>query len=138
MKIIKDKKTSNEKNIDNKVFIDAEEEYQISIRTDIKDFLNENSGGIPINKTIFVGEEQFEVRRFLSLDSNDHYWIEKPMNSFLKETKGKIIPIGIDSGANYYCVNNETGKVYFWNCSEEEYYCIANSIEEFIGLFKKD
>lgn len=30
----------------------------------------------------------------------------------MDNTKGKIIPIGVDSGDNYFCVNNETGKVY--------------------------
>ena len=54
----------------------------------------------------------------------------------MKKTKGKIVPIGIDSGDNYYCVNNETGKVYYWSAGEDSYYCIAESIAEFVTLFE--
>ena len=58
------------------------------------------------------------------------------MDYFLEKTKGKIVPIGLDSGDNYYCVNNETGKVYYWSAGEDSYYCIAESIMDFIELFK--
>ena len=54
---------------------------------------------------------------------------------FRKNTTGKIVPIGIDSGDNYYCVNNETGKVYYWCASENTYFCISNSLSDFIALF---
>ena len=37
----------------------------------------------------------------------------------------------LTSGDNYYCVNNENGKVYYWSSSEDSYYYIAESIDEF-------
>ncbi|MBL6462081.1 MAG: SMI1/KNR4 family protein [Blautia sp.] len=43
---------------------------------------------------------------------------------------------GIDSGDNYYCVNNENGKVYYWSSSEDSYYYIAESIDEFASFFR--
>ena len=55
---------------------------------------------------------------------------------FLNRTKAKIVPIGIDSGDNYYCVNNENGKVYYWSSSEDSYYYIAESIDEFASFFR--
>ncbi len=123
-------------NINKKIFEDAEKTYSITIRSEIKDFLVENSGGYPVKDTIVSDGEEYEVRVFMSLDESDkNYYILKPMDYFLKKTKGKIIPIGIDSGDNYYCVNNETGKVYYWSAGEDSYYCIAETIDGFISLF---
>lgn len=97
--------------VNNTIWTETENKYQIKIRQDIQQFLTANSGGFPIKDIIIVDGEEYEVRVFLSLDSNDkNYYIEKPLNYFLENTKGKIVPIGIDSGDNYYCVNNENGK----------------------------
>ena len=123
-------------NINKKIFEDAEKTYSITIRSEIKDFLEENSGGYPVKDIIVSDGEEYEVRVFMSLDESDkNYYILKPIDYFLKKTKGKIIPIGIDSGDNYYCVNNENGKVYYWSAGEDSYYCIAETIADFISLF---
>lgn len=123
-------------NINKEVFAEAEKAFSISLRTEIKDFLEKNSGGYPQKDIIVVDGEEYEVRVFMSLDSADeNYYIQKPMEYFLKKTKGKIIPIGLDSGDNYYCVNNETGKVYYWSAGEDSYFCIADSVNEFVELF---
>ena len=122
--------------INKEVFNEAEKAFSISVRTEIKDFLEKNSGGYPQKDIIVVDGEEYEVRVFISLDSADeNYYIQKPMEYFLKKTKGKIIPIGLDSGDNYYCVNNETGKVYYWSAGEDSYFCIADSVNGFVELF---
>jgi hypothetical protein len=122
--------------VNNTIWTETENKYQIKIRQDIQQFLTANSGGFPIKDIIIVDGEEYEVRVFLSLDSNDkNYYIEKPLNYFLENTKGKIVPIGIDSGDNYYCVNNENGKVYYWSAGENQYYCISESLEAFILKF---
>lgn len=123
-------------NVSGSIIAEAEAKCNIVIREDIKEFLRKNSGGYPIKDIISDGEK-YEVRSFLSLAaSNKYFSIEKPLWYFLKKTAGKIIPIGIDSGDNYYCVNNETGKVYYWNASEDAYFCIANSLNDFVLLFE--
>ena len=122
--------------VNNTIWTETENKYQIKIRQDIQQFLTANSGGFPIKDIIIVDGEEYEVRVFLSLDSNDkNYYIEKPLNYFLENTKGKIVPIEIDSGDNYYCVNNENGKVYYWSAGENQYYCISESLEVFILKF---
>ena len=122
--------------VNNTIWTETENKYQIKIRQDIQQILTANSGGFPIKDIIIVDGEEYEVRVFLSLDSNDkNYYIEKPLNYFLENTKGKIVPIGIDSGDNYYCVNNENGKVYYWSAGENQYYCISESLEAFILKF---
>lgn len=119
------------------VFSEAEKKYAIRVREDIKLFIELNSGGLPIKDIIISKGEEYEVRVFLSLDCEDHnYYMKKPMDYFLGKTKGKIIPIGLDSGDNYYCVNNENGKVYYWSAGEDQYYCISDSLAEFIMLFE--
>lgn len=125
-----------DKNINVNIFSDAEKAFAINLREDIKSFLIENSGGFPIKDIIVSDGEDYEVRVFLSLDdANEYYSIKKPLDFFMKNTKGKIVPIGIDSGDNYYCVNNKTGKVYYWCASENSYFCISASLSDFIKLF---
>ena len=128
--------TNINNNIDDSIFIEAEKKYSIIISQNIKDFVVANSGGYPNKNIIEVDGEEYEIRVFLSLDPEDkNYCILKPLDYFLNKTKAKIIPIGIDSGDNYYCVNNETGKVYYWSSNKDSYYCIADTIDEFIKLF---
>ena len=118
------------------VLYDVANDNDIVIRQDIIDFLKMNSGGYPVNDVVKFNGEEYEIRVFLSLDDSDaNYYIKKPLEYFLKKTKGKIVPIGIDSGDNYYCLNNENGKVYFWSSGEDQYYCIADSLERFVENF---
>lgn len=116
---------------------EVEEKYKIQIREDIKEFIKLNSGGYPLKDVIEAEDDEYEVRVFLSVNKeNTEYYLEKPLKYFLEKTKGKIIPIAIDSGDNYYCVNNENGKVYYWSSSEDSYYYIAESIDEFASFFR--
>ena len=115
---------------------DVEEKYDITIRKDIKKFFSKNGGKYPVKDVIDVKGQEYEIRVFLSLDEKDRYYIGKPLEYFLSNTDGKIIPIAIDSGDNYYCVNNETGKVYYWSSEQDKYYQIATNIVSFAKLFK--
>ena len=118
------------------VFSAAEKKYKIEIRNDIKQFLLLNSGGKPQKTSIIVNDEEYVLRKFLSLNpTSEYYYIEKPMDSFLNDTKGRIIPIGVDSSDNYYCVNNEDGKVYFWSAEEDSYYFLSKNLDSFTKLF---
>ena len=124
-------------NTDTNIWVEVEKTFNIVVCKDIKDFLAVNAGGHPTRNIILVQGEEYEVRVFLSLDEQDqYYYIKKPLLDFLQRTKGKIIPIGIDSSDNYYCVNNETGKVYYWSMELDEYYCIAENLEKFVSLFE--
>lgn len=115
----------------------AEQKFGITVRDDIRSFLQDNGGGYPEKDVINVEGEDYEVRIFLSADAEDeNYYIGKPLDYFLTKTNGKIIPIGIDSGDNYYCVNNETGKVYYWRAEQDSYYQIAENLDNFCGLFE--
>lgn len=50
---------------------------------------------------IITDRDEYEVRAFLSLNSEDeNYCITKPLDFFLNRTKAKIVPIGIDSEDN--------------------------------------
>lgn len=119
------------------VLSDAAKKSGIVIREDIREFLEENSGGYPVKDIVSFNNEEHEVRVFLSLDNSDNnYYIEKPLSFFLEKTKGKIVPIGLDSGDNYYCVNNETGKVYYWSAGSDQYYYLAESLAEFVKAFE--
>lgn len=125
------------KSFNDAILKNAERKFSVKIREDIYEFLKKNSGGYPIKDIIVIDGEDYEIRSFLSADEDDEYYcIERPMDYFLKKTNGKIIPIGIDSGDNYYCVNNETGKVYYWRANEDKYFCVALNLTDFELLFK--
>lgn len=125
------------KSFNDAIMKNAERKFSVKIREDIYEFLKKNSGGYPIKDIIVIDGEDYEIRSFLSADEDDEYYcIERPMDYFLKKTNGKIIPIGIDSGDNYYCVNNETGKVYYWRTNEDKYFCVALNLTDFELLFK--
>ena len=121
----------------NAILNNAETTYGIAIRAEIKSFFKMNNGGYPIKDVIISDGTEYEVRAFLSLDKNDdNYCVERSLHFFLEKTRARIIPVAIDSGDNYYCVNNETGKVYFWRAGSDSYYLIANTVEAFTDLFR--
>ena len=124
-------------NVDYDINLEMNKIYGVTIRNEVIDFIRENAGGKPNKKIISSQNREYEVRVFLSLDKTDkNYFIEKPLRYFMDNTKGKIIPIGVDSGDNYFCVNNETGKVYYWKSSVDEYFCISENLERFTKLFQ--
>lgn len=113
-----------------------ENRYSVIVLPQIKEFMALNGGRRPKQRVISIDGQDYRIRVFLSLDpSNPYYYIEKPLESFLSQTSHKIIPIGIDSGDNYYCVNNETGKVYYWSANLDEYFCISDSLDSFSETF---
>lgn len=127
------KNTSTKSN--NEVFEKAKCKYAIAIPTPLIDFLCDNNGGKPIKKYIQVEDESYTVRTFLSLDPKSEYFIEKPMEYFLDNTKKRIIPFGIDESSNYFCFNLENGKIYYWCAESDKYYLISKNIDEFCQLF---
>lgn len=127
----------SEKNIDPAIWGELEEKYNIHIIQPIKDFIETNSGGDPLTDMIDTQNGPHEVRKILSLTKTSKYYsIAKYADQFLKETHGKIIPVAVDSGGNYFCVNNETGKVYFWFEEDGLYYLVADDLDEFAKSFK--
>ena len=109
-----------------------EDKYEFDLPNELKDFFRENNGGIP-NKNVFETKgKEYEIRCFLSFNDGEYNSIKAPLASFQEETQGKIIPIAKDSGDNYYCMNKENGKIYYWDKDDNLYYCIADSFGEFI------
>lgn len=122
--------------IDDTIFTNAENKFEIKIREDVQKFIVANAGGFPVKSVISDGEEEYEVRVFLSLDPIDeHYYLGISLDSFLERTKGRIIPIAVDSEENFFCVNNETGNVYYWSSEIDEYFLVSPSLDEFETLF---
>ena len=97
------------------VFGKLEKKYGFKFEENVKRFFKENNGGIPQQSTIKVNGEEYEIRCFLSFNSGEYNSIDMPMDSFQKETNGKIIPVAKDSGDDYYCIHTENGKVYYWD-----------------------
>ncbi len=129
------KKCRSVSEIADKAIINSyEEQYKIEFPKEMIDFFDENNGGIPLKKEIVVDGEEYEIRCFLSFNDNEYNSIKKSLETFQNNTKGKIIPIAKDSGDNYFCLNVENKKVYYWDHEDNKYYRLAESFNEFISL----
>lgn len=129
----------SDKKIDVSIWKELEEKYDIKIIQSIKDFIEANSGGDPVKSMINTQNGLHEVRKVLSLTRDSKYYsIVKYADQFLKDTHGKIIPVAVDSGGNYFCVNNETGRVYFWFEEDGLYYQVADDLNEFADDMKAE
>lgn len=129
----------SEQKIDTGIWNYLEDKYHLKISPDIKAFIEVNSGGNPVKDMIDTQNGLHEVRKILSLtEDNPYYSIKKYADEFLTSTKGKIIPVAVDSGGNYFCVHNDTGKVYFWFEEDGLYYPVANNLTEFCEMFRRN
>lgn len=113
-----------------------EDKYEIDFSNEFKTFFKENNGGIPLKNMFKVNGREYEIRCFLSFNDGEYNSIKKPMASFLEETHGKIVPVAKDSSDCYFCINVENGKIYFWDKDDNLYYCIAQTLSEFIEMLK--
>lgn len=111
----------------------AEKKYQFAFPESVIDFFVNNNGGNPIKKEFAVNNTVYEIRCFLSFQDGDYNEIYTALESFQKETNGKILPLAKDSGDSYYCLNVETENIYYWDKEENLYYKLADTFEEFIG-----
>lgn len=119
------------------VFDRAEKHFNISIRQDIKDFVKAGTSALKIGY-FTVKNVIYEIRAYLVCNAiGAIYDIERPMYYLLAHTDKTMIPVGFDSGNNYFCINNKTGQVYFWNIEENTYNLLAESIDEFKKYLKK-
>ena len=110
-----------------------EDKYDIEFSKDFISFMKLNNGGIPLKKQVELAGDLYEVRCFLSFFDDEYNSIGKPLESFQKKTKGKIIPFAIDSGDNYFCLNLDTEKIYYWDREDDLFYLLSNSFTEFVS-----
>ena len=123
--------------LNNKTVIEEMGElYNIKFPSMMVSFFEKNNGGIPMKKEFFSNGEEYEIRCFLSFNEEEYTSIRKPLDFFQKETNGKVIPFAKDSADNYFCINLQTEKIYFWDKDDNLYYNISNNFEEFISNLK--
>lgn len=109
-----------------------EDKYDIVFPKQFKRFFSENNGGIPLKKEIKINGMEYEVRCFLSFKEGEYNSIAKPLDVFQKATNGKIVPFAKDSSDNYYCINLDNDKVYYWEKEENCYYALKDNFFNFI------
>lgn len=90
---------------------------QLKVSPSVKHFML-TQGGAKQNCYIKINNSEYEVRAVLTI--GDGYWsIEKVIKSILNDSNNKLIPIAVDSGSNYYCVDLKGSTVYRENHEEE-------------------
>ena len=50
------------------------------------------------------------------------------------ETKGKIAPVAKDSGDNYFCINIDTGNIYYNDNSDGLYYKLFDKFSDLVKV----
>lgn len=121
---------------DRTIFEKLEDKYEIDFPKNMISFFEDNNGGTPLKKEIVIDDEEYEIRCFLSFNNDEYNSIKKPLETFQTNTKGKIVPIAKDSGDNYFCINLDNEKVYYWIQEENRYYVLAENFENFIGYIE--
>lgn len=87
----------------NRVFIDVEQQYGITLPEELCAFLKQNSRGIPTTKTMFFDNKEYLLSGFVSVDEKDKYNLLSILESMKGEagTEG-FIPFATDGFGNYY------------------------------------
>ena len=98
------------------------------VASSVKMFLLQK-GGVKTNCYIKVNGDEYEVRAVLTLDDGE-YSLKKSIKSILKASNNKLIPIAVDSGSNYYCVDLK-GTTVYRDCHEEDGFEKLCSFAEF-------
>ena len=113
-----------------------EEIYKIEFPNVMVDFFTANNGGIPANREFTVNGQEYEIRCFLSFNENEYNSIHRAIDSYQKETNGKIVPIAKDSGDNYFCLNIETGNIFYNDNADGLYYKLFDSFSDLVDAVK--
>lgn len=111
-------------------------QYGINLPYYVIEFFKKNNGGTPYRNKFRVKGETYELRYFLSFNENDYHFIGKALESFQKESNGVIFPLATDSGDDYFCLNLQDDKIYYWDADVNQYFNIARDFDTFIGYFK--
>jgi len=103
-------------------FDDLEKKYNIKIAPSIRSFINEFSNK-NFSVYIKIGKDEYEVRGVFSVSSSEGYagLLDKVIKSILTESNNKFIPVAIDSGSNYYCVDMSGSNVYRQNHEDNNF-----------------
>lgn len=107
--------------VDNKnAFDELEKKYNIKIAPSIRSFINE-FGDKNFDAYIKIGKDEYEVRGVFSTSSSKGYAgpLNKVIKSVLNDSSNKLIPVAVDSGSNYYCVDLKGSTVYVQNHEED-------------------
>lgn len=112
----------------------VEKLYGIKFPKEMIEFFLENNGGTPINKLFTADGKEYELRCFLSFNEDEYNSIHKAIQSYQTETKGKIAPVAKDSGDNYFCINIDTGNIYYNDNSDGLYYKLFDKFSDLVKV----
>jgi len=85
------------------VFIDIQQQYEITLPEEICTFLKQNSRGIPTEKTMILDNKEYLLSGFVSVDEKD----KNNLLAIARRLKGEegmagFIPFATDGFGNYY------------------------------------
>lgn len=110
-----------------------ENKYGINIPEELVSLLENANAAIPSKTKFMVKVDEKLLGAVLSFNPN-----EKEADSFdtamLIGFDKNIIPFGIDPFGNYICIDNEDGRIVFYDYEEDIFDVIATSLENFLDI----
>lgn len=115
-----------------------EQEYEITLPDNLKEFIIANNGGRPNLDIIKTSDgNELEIKALLSFNKEDIENIYKVIDYFKGEFNGKIVPIATEPSGNYFCIDLTNNSIVYWEHETNELIFIAKDLVEFLNCLYK-
>lgn len=110
-----------------------EKNYNLTIPTDIKTLFKNYNGGRPNKRNIQINNnDEVCIKMLLSFNKEDSENIYKVNDYFMKEFNKKVMPIAVEDGGNYFCINLDDESILYWNHESNELIKIESNLNKFL------
>lgn len=115
-----------------------EEDYEITLPENLKEFIIANNGGRPsldIFKTL--DGKEVELKSLLSFNEDDTENIYNVIEYFKGQFNGNILPIAMEPSGDYFCIDLTKNSIVYWNHENDVLTFIAKDLVEFLDCLYK-
>lgn len=111
-----------------------EQEYDITLPDNLKEFIITNNGGRPNLDIIKTADgKEVEIKALLSFNKEDPENIYKVIDYFKKQFNGNIVPIATEPSGNYFCIDLTNNSIVYWEHETNDLIFIAKDLVEFLN-----
>lgn len=110
---------------------ELEQKYNFLFPNEIKCFLLEHNGAIPLKRFVKVKNQEYVIDRFLAIKYGSYDTYEETFNDLFDILPNGMIPFASDTFGNYFVFDKE-GKIYFLEMEELITSFLFQSFNDFI------
>lgn len=111
---------------------DFENEYGVSIPTELKRVITEHNGGVPDEDIFDYPKQGMIFAGLLSFNHGDEETVYMAANQFLQNGKLRMLPFATNGFGDFICLKNN--RVVLWKHESDSTEEIAGSVEIFLNL----